>query len=146
MRSVLQSRGLEAYLPTVRVRRNARTKIKPFFSCYLFARFDPVDVFPAMCWTPGLRRVVGFDGQLAVVPDQIISSIRRHVAGMAEVTYPAHRYKRGDRVAIESGPFRDFEAIFDQSLSSGDRVRVLMEFMGRWTMCEVSLDWLGRVH
>ena len=144
--SILESKGLETYLPTVRGRKNGRRKTEPFFSCYLFARFDPADALPGMYWTSGLRRIVSFGDQPAVVPDEVISSIRKRLAEMGELSYPVHRFKQGDRVAIKAGPFRDFEAIFDQSLSSRDRAWVLMDFLGRWARCEVSLDCLERVY
>jgi len=144
--SVLVSKGLETYLPTIRVKKNGRRKIEPFFSCYLFARFDSDDALPEIHWTPGLRRIVSFGGQPATVPDEVISSIRKRLAEMGELSYLAHRFKQGDRVAIKAGPLRDFNAIFDQSLSSQDRAWVLVEFLGRWTRCEVSLDWLERVY
>lgn len=146
VRSFLESRGLETYLPTVLVRKNGRRKPEPYFSCYLFARFDPCDALPGIRWTPGLRRIVSFGGQLATLPDEIISSIRKRVAEKGEVGYQLPRFKPGDRIAIRSGPLRDLEAIFDQSLSSRERARVLVEFLGRWTLCEVSLDCLERVH
>ena len=144
--SVLESKGLETYLPTVRVKKNGRRKIEPFFSCYLFARFDASDVLPGINWTPGLRRVVSFGGQFVTVSDEVISLIRGRLAEMGELSYPALRFKPGDRVAITTGPLRDFDAIFDQSLSSQDRAWVLVEFLGRWTQCEVSLDCLERVY
>jgi transcriptional antiterminator RfaH len=144
--SVLESKRLETYLPTIQVRKKGGRKTEPFFSCYLFVRFDPTDALPGIYWTPGLRRIVGFGDQLATVPDEVISSIQKRLAEMGELSYPVHRFRQGDRVAITSGPFRDFEAIFDQSLSSKDRACVLVEFLGRWTPCEVSLDWVQRVH
>ena len=142
----LETRGLETYLPSVRVRKNGRRKTEPFFSCYLFARLDPVDSFPQVRWTPGLRRVLSFGGELVQVSDVVISSIRKRLAEMGELSCKAPMFNRGDRVAIKAGPLQDFNAIFDQSLSSRDRARVLVEFLGRWTTCEVSLDLLERVH
>jgi len=144
--SFLESRGLETYLPTVWVRKDGRRKTEPFFSCYLFARFDPADCFPQIRWTPGLRRVLSFGSQLAPVADELISSIRKRLADMGELSHKVSRFKAGDRVAIKAGPFRDFSAIFDQSLSSQDRAWVLVEFLGRCTRFDLPLDWLERVH
>jgi len=80
-----------------------------------------------------------------VVPNQVILSIRKRLAEIGELNYQVHRFKQGDRVAITAGPFRDLNAIFDESLSSQDRARVLVEFLGRWTPCQVSIDCLERV-
>jgi hypothetical protein len=37
------------------------------------------------------------------------------------------------------------DAIFEQRLSSRERVRVLVEILGRLTVCDVDLDCLKRV-
>jgi len=144
--SSLRSRGLETYLPTVQVKKNGRRTTEPFFSCYLFARFDPADSFPQIRWTPGLRRVLSFGGEAAPVSDAVISSIRKRLSEMGAVSHKVPLFKRGDPVVITDGAFRDFNAIFDRSLSSRDRGWVLAQFLGRWTRCQVSLDSLERVH
>ena len=65
--SILESQGFKTYLPTIQVRKNSRRKTRPFFSCYLFIRMDPVDALPEVRWTPGLRRIVSFGQQPAIV-------------------------------------------------------------------------------
>lgn len=141
----LESKGFETYLPTIRVRKSGWSKPKPFFSCYLFARFDPADALPGVRWVPGLRRIVSFGDQPAVVPDGAISLIRRRLVEMGELVYKEHDFKPGDHVMMKAGPFRDFEAVFDESLSSGDRAKVLIDFLGRWTPCEVEIDCLEKL-
>jgi len=142
---ILEGKGFETYLPTIQVRRNGRRRMEPFFSCYLFARFDPEEALPGLRWTPGLRRIVGFGDEPAAVPDGVISLLRKRLDGMGEVVYREHRFEPGDRVRIRSGPLRDFEAVFDGRLSSQDRARVLVDFLGRWTPCEVGVDCLERL-
>jgi len=140
--SVLESRGFETYVPTIQVKRKGRRKTEPFFSCYLFARFDPEEALPRVRWTPGLRRIVSFGDEPAVVPEGVISLIRKRLAGMGELDYAGCRFKSGDRVVIREGPLRDFEAVFDRTLSSRDRAMVLVDMLGRWTRCEVGIDCL----
>ncbi|NIQ80044.1 MAG: hypothetical protein GTN93_18530 [Anaerolineae bacterium] len=48
-------------------------------------------------------------------------------------------------MTIRSGPFADFEAVYEEGLSSGDRARILVDCLGRWTRCEVSIDSLRKV-
>ena len=92
--SLLEGKGLEAYLSTVQVRKNGRTKSEPFFSCHLLARFDPADSFPEIRWTPGPRRILNFGGRLAQVSDVVISSIPRPLAEMGELRHQAPRANR----------------------------------------------------
>jgi transcriptional antiterminator RfaH len=142
----LQSRGFETYLPTIQVRKNGKSKTEPFFSCYLFVRLDPAAALPSVRWTPGLRRIVNFGGAPAVVPDHAISLIRRRVVEMGELDYSGCRFKPGDRLRIEGGPLRDFEAVFERALSSQDRAVVLVDLLGRLTRCEVDVSYLAKLH
>lgn len=143
--SLLESKGLEAYLPTVKIRKNGHCKVTPFFSCYLFVRVGPSNDLSSMRWTPGLRRVVSFGDQPALVDDDVISFLRQRLAEMEEMGYRASQFKSGERVLITSGPLKDFEAVFEHGLSSGQRARILVDFLGRWTRCEVEIDRLKKV-
>jgi len=143
--SFLQTEGYEVYLPAVSVRRRGAQKLVPFFSCYLFARLNGASELSSIKWTPGLRRVVCFGGQPAVVPDEAISRIRKQL-GWLQGTGRHTLLKPGDRVTIRSGPFAHFEAVFEGGLSSGDRARILIDCLGRWTRCEVSIDSLRKVY
>lgn len=142
----LESKGFETYLPLIQVRKRGREKSVPFFSCYLFVRVGPSNGLSALRWTPGLRRIVSFGGQPTLVDEHVISFIKQHLTDIQEPGYTAYRFKRGDRVAITSGPLRDLEGIFDQKLSSRDRAQILVDFLGRWTRCEVEIDYLEKVH
>ena len=62
-------------------------------------------------------------------------TIRRRLEGVEDVGYG--NFQKGDRVRITSGPLRDLDAVFDQSLSSVDRVRILLDVMGRMTPVEI---------
>jgi len=141
----LESKGLETYLPTVKIRKNGNYKVVPFFSCYLFVRVDPSNGLSSVRWTPGLRRIVSFGDQPAVVDDNVVSCLRQRLAEMQESGYEAYRLKPGDRIVITSGPLRDFEAVFERGLSSGQRARILVDFLGRRTRCEVEIDRLEKV-
>jgi len=143
--SILESKGFETYLPTIQVRKNRKTRTEPFFSCYLFVRTDPAAGFPAVRWTPGLRRIVSFGGAPAVVRDDVVALIRKRLAEMAESGYPKYdRFKPGEPVRIKAGPLTDLEAIFDRSLSASERVRVLVDILGRLTPCVIESGCLEK--
>ena len=138
--ALLQGQGIETYLPTVRrkVRRRDRPDRVVYFPCYLFAQLDfEVIPFSSIAWMPGVRRIVSFGEQPAVVADEMVQLIRRRLEGVEETGY--RRLKQGDRVRIQVGPLRDLEAVFDQPLSPANRVRILLDVMGRMTA--VDLDY-----
>jgi transcription antitermination factor NusG len=77
------------------------------------------------------------------VPDQAILRIREHVVRLERSGFfDSDKFKAGDRVRITAGPLVGLEAIFDRGLSKGGRVKVLLEFLGQLTACEVEADWL----
>jgi transcriptional antiterminator RfaH len=136
--ALLQDRGIETYLPTVRrkVRRRDRPDRVVYFPCYVFARLDFKETpHSSIAWMPGVRRIVAFGDQPAVVADEIVDLIRGRLSDVEEVGYG--KLRKGDRVRIRTGPLRDLEAIFDRPLSSRDRVRVLLNVMGRMTPTEI---------
>jgi transcription elongation factor/antiterminator RfaH len=143
--SVLESRGFETYLPIIQVMKDGQRRAEPFFSCYLFVRLDPATALPSVRWTPDLRRIVGFGGQPAVVPNQVISLIQQRLAKMGELDYQGCRFKAGDRVVIKDGRFKDFEAVFDRALSNRDRAMVLVDLLGQWMRCEVDVGCLEKL-
>lgn len=132
--SFLRGKGFETYLPTVarRVRRRDRPSHQVFFPCYLFARLDLTRVpRSSIDWMPGVRRIVGFGGAPAIVPDEMVNLVRDRLSEYDE--NPAGPFRKGDRVRIVSGPLRDLEAVFDSPLSAADRVCILLDVMGRLT-------------
>ncbi len=141
VRDILRRRGLETYLPEVRVAkpRRGRRSRRPFFPCYLFARFDPLSSEAAhVQWTPGLRRIVSAGGQPVPVPEGVVNHIRRRLERMV-VVQEEGPFKRGDRVRILRGPFEGLDAIFDRRLTPEGRVRVFLEWMSRWVAAELDL-------
>ncbi len=141
---LVENKGYEAYLPVVQVRKRGKERGEPFFSCYLFARLNGHLDYRSIRWLPGLRAIISFGDQPAVVPDAVVSDIKRRLAEVDKRGYLASQFKPGDRVAIDSGPLAGFKGVFQESLSSRDRAKVLVDFMGRWTRCEVGIDYLEK--
>jgi transcriptional antiterminator RfaH len=144
--SLLQAQGLETYLPTVRckVRRRDRPHVKVYFPCYLFARLDfSIVARSSIAWMPGMRRIICFGDRPAVVADEIVELTRSRLEGVEQIAYGSLQH--GDRVRIVSGPLRDLEAVFDKPLSSADRVRILLDVMGRMTSVDIDGTELVRL-
>jgi transcriptional antiterminator RfaH len=145
---ILGARGIEVYLPALRVKHKGHKQMarKPFFPRYLFAR---VDLFCAglasITWTPGLTRVVSFEGEVARVSQEVIDFIRQRLAALQSSGYDGlPRFKPGEAVRVTSGPLRDLEAVFDRRLSGTDRARILVYVLKRMVPCEVRLEQLER--
>src|SRR4051812_26125223 len=109
----LTNRGIEAFLPTYKVRRRWSDRYKiveePLFRNYLFVRMDGGSYHQIL--NPyGAVSFVRFDETPAEIPAGEIDSIRRLVE--SELTFNPHPYlKVGRRVRMKSGPLQGCEGI-----------------------------------
>ncbi len=129
----LRRRGVETYLPETETPKARRGRDrKPFFPCYVFIKVDFERVgLSRVQWTPGLRRIVAFDGQPAPLPDDVIDIIRRKLDGINTAGgWPAHNFQPGETVQITDGPLQGLQAIFEGPTTPAERVRVLLKFLG----------------
>jgi transcriptional antiterminator RfaH len=119
----------EAFLPLLRtkVRTWGRLiwSVVPLFPCYLFGRFPLQSNYFDVKYMQGVRGLVSAGDEPLVVPQAIIDEIkRRGVCGVVEIKQKP--FASGERVRVEDGPFRGFEAIFERYLSSAERVAILL--------------------
>jgi transcriptional antiterminator RfaH len=118
-------------LARVRVRRWGRMteSVAALFPSYMFALFDVQREYSRLRYTRGVREIVRFGEETAVVPRWIIDELKHRCAG-GPVELPACRLIAGQRVIVIDGPFRQFEGIFERHLSGPERVAVLLSVMG----------------
>jgi transcriptional antiterminator RfaH len=145
----LAKKGVETYLPAILQysSHTRREESAPFFPCYLFARILPqTSDFVSLQYTPGLRSVVRFDGRLAWVPEAVITDMQVCLQRLEGAGYfkPKHSFMPGDLVCITSGPLSGREGIFDRNLSKDGRVRILLDFLGHLSACEVTWEVLAK--
>jgi len=137
----LQGQGVATFLPTMR--RKARRRDRPdrvvYFPNYLFARLD-FDQMPhsSVAWMPGVHRIISAGEQPLIVADEVVDLVRRRLVEKEDEGYS--EFQVGDTVRIVSGPLRDLDAIFDRPASAAERVRVLLDVMGRMTPVEVDVS------
>jgi transcriptional antiterminator RfaH len=139
----LRLESVEVFYPRLRVNPvNPRSrKIKPYFPGYLFVHLDldqtGVSRFQFMPHTLGL---VSFGGEPAYVPENLIIELQKRVTEIAEAGGEVlDGLRSGDTVRISSGPFKDFEAIFDARVPGSERVRVLLELLSNRRQVSIEL-------
>jgi transcriptional antiterminator RfaH len=141
----LESQGLEVFLPTVprSVRRRDRPRDIVLFPCYLFARID-FETVPrsSIAWMPGIRRIVSTGEQPTVVPAAVVEHIRDGLDRVEVFGYGG--LKRGDPIKIVSGPLAGLNAVFERPLPPSERVRILVEVLGRLTPAEIDFSQIER--
>ncbi|SRR5579875_384290 len=118
----------------VRIRRWGRLaeSVAPLFPCYLFALLDLEHESATLRCTPGIREVVVVGGEAAIVPQPIIDELKLRCS-RGPIELPQRAFAPKQRVQVMDGPFRDFEAVFERTLSGAERVAILLRIMGRET-------------
>jgi transcription antitermination factor NusG len=105
--------GLQPFSPTYRVTRQWSDRKKmlqqPLFPGYVFCRFARNDRAKVLK-TPGVRSIVGFGGEPAIVPDSEIEQIASMIA-TGRPLQPWPYPDKGHTVRIEHGPLRGVEGI-----------------------------------
>jgi transcriptional antiterminator RfaH len=146
----LRLRQIEVYYPSIPVNPvNPRArKFKSYFPGYLFVRVDLERVgVSALHWVPGAIGLVNFGGEPASIAESLLHAIRSRVEeSIANHAFSYDRWKAGDIVSINDGPFSGYQAIFDTRLSGGQRVQVLLQALQDHTLrVELPARYLQRV-
>jgi len=129
----LQRRSIEVFYPRIRVKPvNPRSrKIRPYFPRYLFVNVDLEEIgVSTLQYIPFAVGVVSFGGEPAIVPENLIQSIKQKVQEIDQAGGETFiDLKQGDQIVIENGPFMGYEAIFDLRLPDSDRVQVFLKML-----------------
>ena len=123
--------GYVTYLPRIRERRvshGRRIEVRPpLFPGYAF--FVVEAQWHSARWSVGVLGLIMNGLQPAKVPDRVIDEIRgRERNGLIELA-PPPSLRRGARVRILAGPFRDHLAIF-ADMKPRERVEILLQLLG----------------
>ncbi len=140
----LLHRGLEAYLPTHRVRRQWSDRQKEMdvvlFPGYVFCRFEKPD-WMRVLGAPGVRSVVGVGKTPAAVDDSEISAVKVLVAsGRPILPWPYLRI--GQNVRIDHGALKYLRGVVVR-VKDSCRVVVSVEALGCSLAVEVDADALS---
>jgi transcriptional antiterminator RfaH len=131
---------VETYCPRIRFQRNTKRGkvwfLEALFPSYFFARFVPANSLRAVRYSQNVIRIVDFGDQMINVPDKVIQMIREEMEGqdVKEVKVGIHV---GDTVEVSEGPMRGLKGIVNSIHSGQERVKILMEFLGRESLIEV---------
>jgi len=129
----LKARAVEVFYPRLRVNPvNPRArKIKPYFPGYMFIQADIEEQgYSKFQWLPNSLGLVLFGGEPALVPNNLIVEIKKKVEQIAAAGgVVLDGLKKGDKVRIQSGPFKGYDAVFNEQLSGSERVKILLAFL-----------------
>ena len=144
----LQSIAIEIFLPMVMsTGPNEKQTTAAFFPGYLFMRFDLETDNPSRWqWTPGLRYIVSYGDRPVPVPDEIITLIGKKLEDLEKLAAtPSLKFKPGDIVRINTGPFQEMLGIFDGPTTPSARVHVLLLGMNNAARLRITATALEKV-
>lgn len=137
--------GITCFAPRLRsrklTRRGAVWFVEAMFPGYFFAQFDYASERRRVEHAAGVRAILQFGDRLATIDGATINSLRQRMEADEVITIDPD-LKVGQEVQIAHGPLQGLEALVTQLLPASERVRVLLEFLGRSLQMEVSRETL----
>ena len=113
--------------------------VEAMFPGYLFAKFVYSTQHRAVESSLGVRGIVRFGERLATLPEETVMALQSK-AGAEEVVTIDSSLKIGQPVHIIEGPFQGLEVVVTQVLPAKERIRVLLDFLGRSLEMEVPAE------
>jgi transcriptional antiterminator RfaH len=133
--------GIKCFSPRVRFRKATRRGavwfVEAMFPGYVFAEFTFARQHRQVEYSSGIQGVVRFGDQVATVDPTLIANLQEK-AGAEEVVTFNPEIEVGQSVQIAEGPFQGVEGLVTRLMPARERIRVLLEFLGRSIEMEVS--------
>jgi transcriptional antiterminator RfaH len=136
-----QMRNVEVFCPRLRFKR--ATKRGPvwfeeaMFPGYLFAHFNFPERHKEVRYAAGVSSILRFGQRYVRLDEETIRGLRSKT-NENQLAIIKNDIRQGDTVTIIEGALCGLEAVVTQFLSGRERVRVLLNFLGREMHAEVS--------
>jgi transcription antitermination factor NusG len=111
--------------------------VTPLFPNYLFAKLDLERHYYKVKWTRGVNRILGAWNEPIPISETVIQMLKDRM-GDDDTVKLLKDLQEGDLVQITSGPLKDFIGVFQRRLSSGERVRILLNLIGAEVPVQIS--------
>jgi transcriptional antiterminator RfaH len=128
----LTRQAFKCYRPTHNIERIQRgrrtTSVESLFPGYLFIQLDQLnDNWHPIRSTRGVNQLVTFGKQPIAVADELIEQLKQR---LSEKPQESVSLEHGDRVRINSGSYKELEAIF-LSRDGAERIVILLQLLHR---------------
>ena len=138
--NIARKLGLEVFHPRLRLERATRRGmmrvVEPLFPCYIFVRCMLEKRLDDIRHVTGISSLVHFGQRIPAVPDAAIDELKQCFE-TEEPLAMEDGVKAGAEVTIVEGAFMGFSGMVVRTLSAGQRVQILLDFLGRITVTEV---------
>jgi transcriptional antiterminator RfaH len=140
----LSSKGLEVFFPQLLFppSANKRKRRVPLFPNYLFVRLRLFsEEFAYAKWSPGVSRVVNFNGAPASIDDGIVDFLMKQ-ANQDGFLEARPKLSGGEEIQMTGGPFAGLVGIIQQPPNARGRVKVLLHLLNRTTKVDVPVQFI----
>ena len=142
----LVKKSIETYLPLVKKRRKWSDRKKwvelPLFSSYLFAKIELKESIYVL-QTHGVSTIVRFNGNIAVIGNEVIDAIRMALEGGYELE-PTEYFTVGDDVEVIKGPMKGAQGIVSR-LKGKDRLIIKIDALQQAIAIHIDTKFLQSV-
>jgi transcriptional antiterminator RfaH len=121
----LKNQSIEYFLPRF---TNGKREGKVIFPEYIFIKPKMGNTYQAIRSTRGVSDFVRFEMAFANVSDETIDELKEVVVVMNDRMDQTNLHQKGEEVFIKSGPFKDFNVIFEK-YDADKSVIVLINFL-----------------
>jgi transcriptional antiterminator RfaH len=140
----LSCKGLEVFFPQLLFPKSAkkRKRLVPLFPNYLFVRLKLFsEEFSYAKWSPGVNRIVSFDGVPASVHDSVVDFLMQQMNGNG-VVEARPSLRNGQEVRITGGPFDGLIGIIQEVPNAKGRIKILLQLLNRPTNVDVPIQFV----
>ena len=132
--------GVTVFCPRIRFKRPTRQGLvwvtEAMFPGYLFAHFELAEMHRQVRYAHGVSGIVQFGGRYPTIDDRALAHLREQI-GVAEIKELNYELSQGDAVKVVEGAFVGLEAVVTQVVPAKERVKILVDFLGRKLEAEV---------
>jgi len=139
---------VEVFCPRLRYRKATRRGkvwwVEPMFPGYLLVKFNLEEMERAVTFTQGVRGLVRFGGKIPSIPSKFVENLRHQTRTHGEKNNPecitlTPELFHGDEIEVAHGPLQGMHGTVVKILPAAERVKILLEFLGRPNIVEVDL-------
>jgi transcriptional antiterminator RfaH len=140
----LSAKGLEVFFPQLLFPHSAKKhkRLVPLFPNYLFVRLKLFsEEFSYAKWSPGVSRIVSFNGVPASIHDSIVHFLMSQMNGQG-IIEARPNLRSGQEVRITGGPFDGLVGIIQEAPNARGRIKILLQLLNRPTKVDVPIQFV----
>lgn len=140
--------GVEVFCPRLRYRKATRRGkiwwVEPMFPGYVLAKFDIAEMERAVTFCHGVRGLVKFGAEIPPIPASFVESLKKEIGTLkdsdeGELVTLVPTIQLGDEVEVANGPFQGMQGTVVAVPSATERVKILLEFLGKQHAVDMDL-------